>query len=29
LKGGPEKAWLVPGFAPELNNQPYYVVRRA
>jgi hypothetical protein len=29
LKAGPEKAWLVPGFALELNNQPYYVVRRA
>jgi len=23
-----EKAWLYPGFAPDLANQPYYVVRR-
>jgi hypothetical protein len=24
-----EKAWLHPGFAPDLANQPYYVVRRS
>ena len=23
----PERVWLYPGFAPQLNNQPYYVVR--
>jgi hypothetical protein len=23
-----EKAWLFPGFAPDLANQPYFVVRR-
>ena len=23
-----EKAWLYPGFAADLANQPYYVVRR-
>jgi hypothetical protein len=23
-----EKAWLYPGFAPDLGNQPYFVVRR-
>jgi hypothetical protein len=23
-----DKAWLYPGFAPDLANQPYYVVRR-
>jgi len=23
-----EKAWLYPGFAPDLANQPYYVVQR-
>jgi hypothetical protein len=23
-----EKAWLYPGFAPDLANQPYFVVRR-
>jgi hypothetical protein len=27
LSAGPEKAWLYPGFAPNLANQPYYVVR--
>ena len=29
LKLGPASAWLYPGFAPELNNQPYFVARRA
>ena len=23
------KAWLYPGFAPDLTNQPYFVLRRA
>jgi hypothetical protein len=27
LKSAPDKAWLYPGFAPDLANQPYYVVR--
>jgi hypothetical protein len=27
LKSAPDKAWLHPGFAPDLANQPYYVVR--
>jgi hypothetical protein len=27
LKQGSEKAWLYPGFAPNLANQPYFVVR--
>ena len=26
-KDGPEKAWLYPGFAADLANQPYFVVR--
>ena len=25
---GPEKAWLYPGFAANLANQPYFVLRR-
>jgi hypothetical protein len=29
FKEGPEKAWLYPGFAPDLANQPYFVLRRA
>ena len=29
LKQGPETAWLYPGFAPDLANQPYFVVRCA
>ncbi len=29
LKGGPGEAWLYPGFAPQLTNQPYLVVRQA
>ena len=29
LKEGREKAWLYPGFEPDLLNQPYFVVRRA
>jgi hypothetical protein len=29
LKQGSETAWLYPGFAPDLANQPYFVVRRA
>jgi hypothetical protein len=28
LKQAPEKAWLHPGFAADLSNQPYFVVRR-
>jgi hypothetical protein len=28
LKSGPEQACLVPGFAANLSNQPYFVVRR-
>jgi hypothetical protein len=28
VKQSPEKAWLYPGFAPDLSNQPYFVVRR-
>jgi hypothetical protein len=28
LKESPEKAVLYPGFASELTNQPYFVVRR-
>jgi hypothetical protein len=27
LKQGSEKAWFYPGFAPNLANQPYFVVR--
>ena len=27
LKQGREKAWQYPGFAPDLANQPYFVVR--
>jgi hypothetical protein len=26
---GPQQAWLLPGFDPNLANQPYFVVRRA
>jgi hypothetical protein len=26
---GAAKAWLYPGFAPDLLNQPYFVLRRA
>ena len=29
LREAPEKAWLYPGFAADLSNQPYFVVRRA
>lgn len=29
LKEGPETVWLYPGFAADLANQPYFVVRRA
>jgi hypothetical protein len=29
LRESPERAWLHPGFAADLANQPYYVVRRA
>ena len=29
LRQAPDKAWLYPGFAPDLANQPYFVVRRA
>jgi hypothetical protein len=28
LKQGPETAWLYPGFAADLANQPYFVVRQ-
>jgi hypothetical protein len=28
LRTEPERAWLYPGFAPDLANQPYFVVRR-
>lgn len=28
LRTGPDAAWLHPGFAPDLSNQPYFVVRR-
>ncbi len=28
FKEGPEKAWLYPGFAASLANQPYFVLRR-
>jgi hypothetical protein len=28
LKSGPDQACLVPGFAANLSNQPYFVVRR-
>ena len=27
-KKGPENAWLYPGFAPSLANQPYFVLQR-
>jgi len=26
MRQGPEKAWLYPGFAQDLSNQPYFVV---
>ena len=29
LRTAPDKAWLYPGFAPDLANQPYFVARRA
>jgi hypothetical protein len=29
LKHGPESAWLYPGFAEDLTNQPYFIVCRA
>jgi len=29
LKETPDKAWLYPGFAPDLANQPYLLLRRA
>jgi hypothetical protein len=28
LKTGPDQASLFPGFAANLSNQPYFVVRR-
>ncbi len=28
LKEAPERAWLYPGFASDLSNQPYFVLRR-
>jgi hypothetical protein len=27
-KAGPDSAWLYPGFAPDLANLPYFVLRR-
>lgn len=29
VRMAPGRAWLYPGFAPDLANQPYFVVRRA
>jgi hypothetical protein len=29
LKSAPDRAWLYPGFPPDLAGQPYYVVRGA
>ena len=29
LREGPAQSWLYPGFAPNLANQPYFVLRRA
>jgi hypothetical protein len=29
FKERPDKAWLYPGFAENLANLPYFVVRRA
>jgi hypothetical protein len=29
LRYGPDNAWLYPGLAPDLANQPYFVVRPA
>ncbi len=29
LRTAPDRAWLYPGFAPDLANQPYFVVRRS
>jgi hypothetical protein len=29
LRETPERAWLYPGFAPDLMNQPYVTLRRA
>lgn len=29
LRTAPDRTWLYPGFAPDLANQPYFVVRRA
>ena len=28
LQGGPAQAWLHPGFAPDLGNQPYFLLHR-
>jgi hypothetical protein len=27
VKEGPARAWIYPGFGPDLTNQPYFVVR--
>ena len=27
LKSAPDRAWLYPGFPPDLAGQPYFVVR--
>jgi hypothetical protein len=29
LRTAPDRAWLYPGFAPDLANQPYFVAQRA
>lgn len=29
LKSAPDRAWLFPGFPPDLAGQPYYVIRAA
>jgi hypothetical protein len=26
LKSSPDRAWLYPGFPPDLAGQPYYVI---
>ena len=28
MKEGSDKAWLYPGFNPDLTNQPYFIIRR-
>jgi len=29
LRESPQRAWLYPGFNPDLLNQPYFVVERS